>query len=269
MMSFFIQCSNRQGDIGFFLFDDLSLQTGQNDVESGECGAHFSIPPSKQVDLVIQADKTWGPSCRNHWLGSTSSLEKTENFIISTAQINTNRARRKFLNSRTEVNLEYRNMLEIFKMQQHYRNRRLLKSIAETILLCAGRIFNFVVIEILEEWHQMKILPLMRETSEHYWFRVRSGNDVLRKYILEGTGNAQYISPEVQNCLLHVSLTWLQQNLLERVNNSLCWLLLCDQTTGPKKRERESSWALPFDIYFWSKQRNQSARRSYLSNWCY
>ena len=83
------------------------------------------------------------------------------------------------------------------------------------------------------------MLLLMRETSKHYQdSRVRSGDDVLRKHLFERSGIAQCIRPEVLNCLLNVSLSCLQQNLLECINNTPCWSLLCDESSDFIKREQ-------------------------------
>ena len=81
-------------------------------------------------------------------------------------------------------------------------------------------------------------------------YRVRGGDDVSSMYLFEGAGNAQYLSPEVQNCLLNISLSSLQQTLLELINKSPCWSLLCDKTTDRMKRERERAVMHCRAIYF-------------------
>jgi hypothetical protein len=55
--------------------------------------------------------------------------------------------------------------------------------------------------------------------------------------LLDGPGNAQYTSPQIQNGILAAALSCLQAELIRRINKSECWSLLCDETTDRMKRE--------------------------------
>lgn len=134
---------------------------------------------------------------------------------------------------------DIRNLQNRARQQAIENNRKTLVPIIETVLLCArqniplrghrdsGRILS----DEHPDVNEGNFRALLR-------YRVRSGDENLRKHLFEGPGNAQYISPDVQNGLLDASLDCLQANISESVNNATCWSLLCDETTDRMKREQ-------------------------------
>jgi len=109
---------------------------------------------------------------------------------------------------------DVRNRLDTARLCAIQNNRNALKPIVDTILLCArqnipirghrdsGRITSAENTDVNEG----NFRALLR-------YRVRGGDEVLSKHLFHGAGNAQYISPEIQNDLIsaamHCAVIWI------------------------------------------------------------
>jgi hypothetical protein len=181
------------------------------------CGVHFSTPRRKLVALVTQVGKLWGALVqksltRFHKLSGKEgelSCHNSTNYQLSSKERVFEFQNRSKAGSQQDVRV----LQNVARQQAIENNRKGLKSITETVLLCARQNIP-VATEILEESCRMKTVKMNEGIFRALLrFRVRGGDDVLRKHLFEGTGNAQCISPEVQNGLLNAALMPSNQSL--------------------------------------------------------
>ncbi|XP_043222796.1 52 kDa repressor of the inhibitor of the protein kinase-like [Amphibalanus amphitrite] len=69
-------------------------------------------------------------------------------------------------------------------------------------------------------------------------FRLQSGDEVLKRHLQDGSGNALYTSKTVQNELLDVLRTLVQERVTNKVQKAQVWALMADDTTDISNREQ-------------------------------
>lgn len=115
--------------------------------------------------------------------------------------------------------------------QQRQTNRKKLASIIETVIFCGRqgmplrghRDAGPLTLEDPIE-NDGNLRALLR-------FKIRCGDDALKEHVLTAPGNATYLSPQIQNEILGVCATLVQENIVTRVNTAKCFALLADETT--------------------------------------
>lgn len=135
--------------------------------------------------------------------------------------------------------LDIRSLQDAARREAIKNNRKMLMPIIETVLLCARQNISLrghrdsgrILAAEDPDFNDGNFRALLR-------LRCRSGDEALQMNLRDGPGNAQYTSPRVQNGILNAALSCLQTELCERINKSVCWSLLCDETTDRLKREQ-------------------------------
>ena len=108
-------------------------------------------------------------------------------------------------------------------------NRQKLKSIVSSIIYCAT--------------HD---LPLRGKTSDSgnlhdlFYFRIESGDNILKEHFETCAGNAKYTSVQTQNELIEICQKTLQKSIVDDVNSSPCFSILADETADISGTEQLS-----------------------------
>ena len=61
-------------------------------------------------------------------------------------------------------------------------------------------------------------------------FRANSGDEDLKRHLLNSPRNATYLSPEIQNEVIEVSASIVEQHIASKVNKAPCFSVLADET---------------------------------------
>ena len=69
---------------------------------------------------------------------------------------------------------------------------------------------------------------------------MRCGDDELKKHIEKSVGNGMYLSPVVQNELIGVCGKMIQADIVKRVNESVGYSVLADETSDIRNTEQLS-----------------------------
>ncbi|XP_041471535.1 zinc finger MYM-type protein 1-like [Lytechinus variegatus] len=117
-------------------------------------------------------------------------------------------------------------------------NRSALRITADTLLTCARQ-------NIALRGHRDSGRLSLDEPDENdgnlralLRMRIRAGDQTLLNHVKHGQGNAQYISPEIQNQLIECTSDLIKRKVLQRVYKAGIWSVIADETTDRKKREQ-------------------------------
>lgn len=120
-------------------------------------------------------------------------------------------------------------------------NRKALKPIVETILLCGRQNIAF-------RGHRGESGTIAADGNEPeindgnfralLRFRIRSGDTALQNHANTAKGNATYQSPDIQNELLTSAGSLTKEAVIERIKKSNFWAIIADETTDKSKREQ-------------------------------
>ncbi|XP_076065299.1 zinc finger MYM-type protein 1-like [Oratosquilla oratoria] len=85
-------------------------------------------------------------------------------------------------------------------------------------------------------------------------YRIRAGDDTLKRHIEEHKGNASYLSPDIQNALLSAAGSLVQDAVVENIKKYKFWSIIADETMDRQKREQLAiaiRYVLPGDSGKW------------------
>ncbi|XP_008187396.1 zinc finger MYM-type protein 1-like [Acyrthosiphon pisum] len=71
-------------------------------------------------------------------------------------------------------------------------------------------------------------------------FRVKAGDEILKKHLTEGSSNAQFTSAKVQNQLINICSDIISEKIVEKVNRAKIFSVMADETTDVSKQEQMS-----------------------------
>lgn len=132
--------------------------------------------------------------------------------------------------------------LDITHSNQVEANRKKLKSIVETIILCGRQELPLrgtmdsgplIVGELEPNVNDGNFRALLR-------MRLSCGDQNLKDHFDKIALNATYISPDVQNNLIKICGSIIQEKLVERINKAKSFSVLVDGTTDVSKNEQLS-----------------------------
>jgi hypothetical protein len=105
------------------------------------------------------------------------------------------------------------------------RNRTIIKSLIEVVLVCARRGFPL-------RGHQWNKSEHTEDGNFEYLVQWASQtNDVLRRHLDSAPGNAKYLSPDTQNEFIACIKHEIREQIVERCNRSTFFSIMADETT--------------------------------------
>ncbi|XP_042911134.1 zinc finger MYM-type protein 1-like [Parasteatoda tepidariorum] len=117
-------------------------------------------------------------------------------------------------------------------------NRKRLKAIVETILLCGRQ--ELALRGSCDSGEIGKNDPAHNDGNFRALLRARSGDEVLKKHLLTQSihSRAMYTSSQIQNEIIELSGKTIQDKLLERVKKAGYFSVLADETQDISRREQ-------------------------------
>ncbi|CAF1312339.1 unnamed protein product [Didymodactylos carnosus] len=141
---------------------------------------------------------------------------------------------------------EINNLLEKKNDQQIKENRRILRSIIETILFLAKQNISFRGHE--DEGFPRNDAAAQGNFRELLMFRSSSGDEVIKNHLKTCSRNAMYMSPQIQNELIQICAEIVKKKILkELISSSAFYSILVDETSDVSGTEQ-----LSFSVRFMS-----------------
>lgn len=135
-------------------------------------------------------------------------------------------------------------IIDTASLQQAKENRKKLIPIIKTVLFC-GR--NGLALRGHRDCGQISETDENMEDKSHEGnfrqllkFRIDAGDEVLKEHLKSCANNASYISPRIQNEIIHACNEIILKKIIEKVNASECFSIIADETTDISLTEQVS-----------------------------
>ena len=135
---------------------------------------------------------------------------------------------------------DVRSLVEVQCTKEALQNRSILKSIVETVLLCARQNIAFR--------GNLECGPICTDGSEPEHndgnfrallrYRLKGGDTILKQHLETAKRNSMYISNTIQDELINISGKLVLESVAKDVNNCKYWSILGDETQDRAKREQ-------------------------------
>ena len=126
------------------------------------------------------------------------------------------------------------------RAREKEENRAAIKPIIETILFCAEQELP------LRGDHDSGPLSLDKPEKKDgkfralLRFRANSGDEDLKRHIINSRRNAMYLSPDIQNEIIQICSNIVTEEIVSKINNASCFSLLADETMDISSTEQLS-----------------------------
>ena len=142
-----------------------------------------------------------------------------------------------FLQVAVGSSLNVSKQVNVYRKNQAEENRLKLKSIVKTIIFCGRQ-----GIALRGKIESGEVLSNDSESDGNFRallrFRVDAGDDMLYDHLSTSSQVSQYISPSIQNELIHFCGDIIKRKIVSNVNNAECFAILADETTDISKLEQ-------------------------------
>ena len=198
---------------------------------SSTCGGHWDLGTQTVGTLVEKPLKSYAKLTGKDGALTTHANTNDHKSVASKV---TEFLARAPVNSKDDI----ASLIDTKREELRQENRTALRAITDTVLTCARQ-------NIALRGHRDSGRLSLDEPNENdgnlralLRMRIRAGDRQLERHVTRGLGNAQYISPEIQNQLLECASDLLKEKVLCKAKMAGVWSVIADETTDRKKREQ-------------------------------
>lgn len=142
----------------------------------------------------------------------------------------------------TNTAKDIRNIINTGRQQEIAQNRRRLAPIIETIKLCGRQELALRGTSDSGPLDMTVGEPLVNDGNFRALLRMRisCGDEDLKNHFTNASRNALYISPHIQNEIIGICGSLIQNELSKKINNAKAFAVLADETTDISRKEQMS-----------------------------